>query len=236
MYHSRKLSFACVFPLVFILFITPVFAIGNTTMMIVDYDDIGSPRLAMDELLERASELNEVINIYTSAQYPHYLCIYTLTARAHDVVRVEVLDERVELVNILLAPLNYGITEMYRIHTINRLRVLEVFKGESEAGDIIEIKQYGGKLGYINVVNPDMAPIVVGDDIVVFIGNPGIYFGIYNLPSSLLSPFQAAYRFTPLVENARMRNVNVELESVFEGNNLTLTLEDLAQISEKNQN
>ncbi|MCL2400953.1 MAG: hypothetical protein FWC91_14585 [Defluviitaleaceae bacterium] len=190
----------------------------------------------MDALISMAHELEEVVYVDIHADYPAYPTLEDLASRARDIVRVEVLDERVGLVNILLpSPYNYEGQTSYEIQTIHRLRVLEVFKGDTEPGDIIEVRQEGGQYGNIIVTNSRKIPFSEGDDVVLFLANRAIDFDIH-IPSVLLSPFQAAYNFTPSNTDARLRNANDELESIFPYNDLILTLNDLARISENHLN
>ncbi|MCL2400996.1 MAG: hypothetical protein FWC91_14800 [Defluviitaleaceae bacterium] len=188
----------------------------------------------MEHLISIAHELEEVVYVYISADYPVYSSLEDLTLLAMDIVRVEVLDERVEVINVLLpSPYNYEGQTSYDILTIHRLRVLEVFKGDTKPGDIIEIMQEGGKYGNVHVIHPYRILFAEGDDVVLFLANRAIDFDIH-IPSVLLSPFQAAYNFTPSSTDARLRNASDELESIFPYNDLILTLNDLARISESN--
>ena len=190
----------------------------------------------MEELLSRAHDLEDVVYIYIHADYPIYTDLNDLASRAEDIVKVEVLDERVGLINVLLpSPYDTEIQEMYEIHTIHRLRVLEVFKGDTEIGEIIEVRQSGGQYGNINLIHPYRIPLVSGDEVIVFLANPGLRFGIQK-PSLLLNPFQSVYRLAPLNEDSRLRSESEELESVADTRfNLTLTLDDLARITEAAQ-
>ncbi|MCL2400995.1 MAG: hypothetical protein FWC91_14795, partial [Defluviitaleaceae bacterium] len=181
----------------------------------------------MDNLLSMAHELEEAVYVYISADYPVYSSLEDLTLCALDIVRVEVLDERVGLVNILLPTPGIPETQTsYEVYTIHRLRVLEVFKGDTEPGDIIEIRQAGGQYGNVHVVHPYRIHFAEGDDVVLFLANPGLRFDIHK-PSLLVNPFQAAYFSNSSSEDTRMRNFDSELESVADTRfNLTLTLND----------
>jgi len=182
--------------------------------------------------------IDEPVIIFFMADYPHYNSIEHLASHATEVVRVEVLDERIEMINSWSSPTNEledtggGTTETYDMFTVYRIKVLEVFQGDVSIGDILEVRQMGGQSDDLIVINLDRTPLVVGDDLVLFI----LSFDIEDLPSVLLNPRQSAYRFTPTNEDARVRNVNDTLESLYAENDLVLTLSDLALIVESNNN
>ena len=188
---------------------------------------------SIDDLILRAEKLGEVITIHTSADFPHYASIDDLALRATDIVKVEALDERVEMINTWLPPQNEledaggGFREAYEVFTVHRFKILEVFQGYKEVGDILDVKQMGGQLGSINLINHDKVMFNTYDDLILFLES----YDVENMPASLLNPFQSAYRFTPTNADARMRNVNDELQSISSQNDLILTLDDLARIS-----
>jgi len=169
-----------------------------------------------------------------SGDFPHYTNIEHLASNASEVVRVEVLSERVEAINIWLPPQNEFedtgevLREAYFIYTIHQLRILEVFKGDVNVGDILEVKQIGGQLDGLTVINDDKISFGAGDDLVLFLQS------FDDVPASLLNPDQSAYRFTISNEDARNRNIDDALESLSMQNNLTLTLNDLASILASN--
>ena len=81
-----------------------------------------------------------------SASYPHYDSIDHLSEHATDIVRVEVLDERVQRLNTWLEAPPAGI-DPYEIYTVYRIRVVEAFQGNVSPGDIMEVRQMGGQHG-----------------------------------------------------------------------------------------
>jgi len=179
--------------------------------------------------------------VFIMADFPHYDSIGSLTTRATDVVRAEILDERVEKINIIseaTAPLTYyedpggDISEAYFLYTIYRIRVLEVFKGNSVVDNIMEVKQIGGQIDDLNFINHDKVPFEVNDDLILFL----VSYETENMPASLVNPIQSAYRFTLENIDARTGNINAELESVNIQNDLILTLADLISLSESNFN
>ncbi|MCL2576492.1 MAG: hypothetical protein FWE27_00370 [Defluviitaleaceae bacterium] len=176
----------------------------------------------------------EAETMIVMADFPHYNIIEHLATNATEIVRVEVIDERAEKINIWMSPANeledadFGTFDAYRIFTVNRIRVLEVFQGDVNVGDVLEVKQIGGRMNDSVVINHDSVPLVVGDDLVLFLQS----YDIEGMPACLLNPTQSAYRFN---ENAAIRDDNTELESLNPQNDLTLTLNDLAQISRNNE-
>ena len=188
---------------------------------------------SIDDLILRAEKLGEVITIHTSADFPHYDSIDDLALRATDVVRVEILDERVEMINTWLPPQNEledaggGFREAYEVFTVHRFKILEVFQGHKEVGDILDVKQMGGKLGSVNLINHDKVIFDTYDDLILFLES----YDVENMPASLLNPSQSAYRFTSANADARKKNTNDRLQSVNAENDLILTLDDLVRIS-----
>jgi len=116
---------------------------------------------------------NGLVSIFSSGDFEVYRCIDSMTSRATDIVRGEIIDVRVGELNTLLPP-RTGPDEwylerrhdFYEIHTIHRIRVVEVFMGDAQAGDIMEIAQLGGRMGLINSVNDGRLEFVIGDDLV----------------------------------------------------------------------
>ena len=140
-----------------------------------------------------------------------------------DVVRVEVLDERVEW------------EEMP--YTVYRIQVLEVFQGESgvEVGDVLEIAQMGGEIDRVRLENDSFLPLAPGDDLVLFLSrSPGQ--GPYR--RGILG-FQSVFRFPP-VDGMRAFRSDEDLETVYEFPEhiayfaLSLTLDDLADMQIQN--
>ena len=200
--------------------------------------------------ISNLNQENEVI--FISGDYPMYDSIVSLSEMATDVIRGQVVDKRVAYVNTSLPPdvflaevsefltteevveyfgenLEYVDFEPnYEMVAIYQIRVLEVFQGYYQVGEIIEIKTPGGDLGYVTVIAEDYISFEEGDDLVFFIQS----WREAGLPGVLLNPFQSAYYFPIEYSDARARNLNHEMDSVHPENSLTLTLEDLAQIYE----
>ena len=171
----------------------------------------------------------EVETMWVMADYPHYESIAHLASYATDVIRVEILDERAEWLNTWLEAPPPEI-DPYNLYTVYRIKVLEVFQGDAAAGDILEVRQLGGQKDGLRVINKDEVPLVVGDDLVLFLRASYIE----NFPSVLLNPYQSAYRFPVANEDIMTIRANETLESVHLENDLTLTVEDLVQILANN--
>lgn len=193
---------------------------------------------AQDSSIEYIEEIvfNEYQNdyirtIYVNALLPHYPSIDAMVTGATDIVRAEVLDKRVRQINTMVSADPTDIDDRSLIYTVYRIKVLEVFGGDLESGDILDVGELGGQLGNINLVNEERLGLNIGYDLVLFLD----YLRIENLPAWPLNHTQAAYRFTPAIETARRtRSFNIELESFDDRNDLTLTLSELIAIQLEN--
>jgi hypothetical protein len=152
---------------------------------------------------------------------------------ATDVVRGIVVSERIDMIS-------YGARigsdgrpfNVYEIATVKDILIKEVFQGNREVGDVIEVAQFGGTLGSVTLISADFVNLAENEDLVFFLFQPT---RLPNQPALLVQPAQAVYRFTPATDAARANNFNAELESVDPWNNLRLTLDDLMQIQEANR-
>ena len=159
-----------------------------------------------------------------SGSFPFYNNIAELSAASTYVVRAEILDERVEEVNVSL-PQD---SPMYQIVTIYRFSVLEVFQGDAVAGEVMEVRRLGGELNG-QVVHSHHQVLTVGDELLLFMYR----FEEWDLPPVLLNPLQAAYQLSSdRTEGAD--DLNSELESLNPDNPITLTLGDLLELQYEN--
>jgi len=218
-----------------ILNVVSLLLLASSCGMVVQYDPHQQYDIHQNQLtsyirgISSYEQQNDDIEIvYIGALAPHYPSVSLMVYVATDIIRVKVLDERVLRINTIVGADPTDIDDRSFIYTVYRVEILEVFSGELEPGDILDVGELGGQYGNIYYMNRDRAGLEIGDDLVLFIR----YSRIENMPAWLLSPIQAVYRFTPVNENAIQRNINDELESLSEYNDLTLTLEDLQRISE----
>jgi len=118
--------------------------------------------------------------------------------------------------------------------TISRVRVLEVFQGDHNVGDIIEIMQSGGEYGNERWVVEDALEIEVGVELVLFLFS----WEFAGFPYSLISHMQGAYHVPEEIEVegvlVDIGDWEIELEGLSEFDPITLTIEDLIEISEEN--
>jgi hypothetical protein len=171
--------------------------------------------------------------------------IEELSAFATEVIKAEVLDSRVERINTLLSDFDFDdeIAEQFiMLHTVHRLRVLEVFDGGLEVGDIVEVMQKGGRLGNHELIYNRQLPLESGDSLIFFLRSFEAQ-GFGHLPMALEAGSQAVYRIAPQnetneleesIEDAFRANPSVSeivLLSLDLSNNLTLTVGDLMQIA-----
>jgi len=143
---------------------------------------------------------------------PSFNNIEELVSRWYpDVVRVEVLGRGEQWFDPWPnAP------HMARYYPVDRLLVLEVFRGRSTPGEIIELRHSDGP-------RPRR-----GEDLVLF-------FRTFedNRPALLFYP-EGLYRFPNSSENTWTLDPEVRLRSVSRRNHLTLTIGDLREIAERN--
>jgi len=111
-----------------------------------------------DDTISNTSD-NEIRTTHLSGSSRAYEYIDELASRATYIVRVEVLDERVEQIDYAIPP-----SSSYGIFTVNRLRVLDVFKGDTEIGNIMQVRQFGGQLGDEKVIYSGQISLPIGDD------------------------------------------------------------------------
>lgn len=200
------------------------------------HDDINTDYVlstgTIDDLIARAKELGEEITISVSADWSYYFDVNELVYWSTDIIRAEILSERVGYVNTSANPEQ----RRYTINTVHELRVIDVIKGDREAGDIVEVMQGGGQVGYVTINHRDRVQLNIGDDLVFFLRDPNIE----GMPTVLLNPNQSIYRF-PSADNeiARAMGLDYELESIMPNDNWLprsweLTLEDLAEVTEAN--
>ena len=206
------------------------------------------------------SEDNESGLMGMEINYLVYRSISEIAEVATNVIRGEVLDERVELRNtalsreIMIEEFGGDLSEEemfrlfpdylgeelgwltpesephYEIVTIHRIKILEVFQGNYQVGDVVEVMQSGGIYENTAVSNSDLITFEPGEDLVFFIHS----WSHIGRPTVLLNPFQSVYRFPTLDENAGSLDLDVELENVYGDvhfNNLTITLNDLLQLA-----
>ena len=167
--------------------------------------------------LNLSSDIDEVPVVIV--QYPQYGSITGLSATATDIIGAEVMDRRVERLNMWISEPPAEV-DPYSLFTVYRIKITEAFQGDAIPGDIIEIKKLGGQLGNEALINNSYIPLTIGDNLVMFLS--GSY--TEGLPHSLLNPYETIYRFLD----------DGTFESLHPQNNLSLTAGDLDEIAEGN--
>ena len=168
-----------------------------------------------------------------------------LIERATDIVRVEFLDERVELIDPAIPHASDALFDCpperehvprYFVFTVNHAKVTEVFKGSAQVGDIIEINQMGGQLESEKLVCRDLVVFERSDDFVVFLRSWGAAGHERENAYSLLGPLQSIYRLPSHDGGISAFSFNEELESINDDESfrLPLTMGDLLQVAEAN--
>jgi len=176
---------------------------------------------------------NNETRVFMRANWPGYASIDALASAAtRYIVKVRVIDEREELINHSLELS----MPSYSINTIHRLKVLEVFQGNTQTGDIIEVAQMG-KQGF---TSHDFVPLIVDDVLIMFLGgvNPEEYKDFPDAKFAVITnPTQGIYRIPSTSGGVSIlaQNDDIVLESVNPDNNLVLTMGDLSRIAQANQ-
>ena len=171
--------------------------------------------------------------------------INQMNAQTTDVVRAVVSSSRTEPINTLLAiPCNDDDLErFYMIHTIHEIIVIEVFKGNSLVGDVLEIMQIGGLYNNRELVYPFQIAMNYEDEFIFFL-QCFDEFGFGHLPMTIVGSYQGVFYSLPArvartnevfesIIEAYSKNLllpNESLESVSSEVDLTLTIRDLVQI------
>ena len=185
---------------------------------------------------------------FTMADYIQFTSIDDLLSMTTHVVMVEVLDARAELMNTWLPCEILGDAdnpqELYEVFTVTTLRILEVFQGTHEPGNIIEVWQLGGTLGNKQLVNLDMTPLPVGDELILFLEDNSLDTA---WSTALVNHSQSAYRLSPSIIRNELStnhhsilqaydmgklNASERLESLNDSNALTLTISDLIRLAD----
>ena len=168
--------------------------------------------------------------------------VAALTGRRSIVVfHGEVLDERPEWFSqgVRLDDPPPGTTaeqirEWYHnIFTVYRVRVIDVFQGDMQPGDIVEVMQEGGERGGFRFISWDEIPISVGEDLIFFARFSSSF---PDLPGVFINPYQTVYHFAGFDGRARFeQTMSTELESVYDSHrNIPVTLGDLLTLKFNN--
>jgi len=142
---------------------------------------------------------------------PPFDSVEELASSATDIVRVRVLNERVGGIHFRLDALPPGF-DFHDLYFVHQLSVQEVFQGDVQPGDVIELAQWMRDYPHRFARN---------DEVVLFLREPGSGRGIHY---SLLCFAQSVYRYPPSDDGV--------LEGLAPW--LRLTREELRQISEGN--
>ena len=174
-----------------------------------------------------------------------------LTNRATDIIRGEVLEQRVEWQNLTLPrevverllaeeQLTEGEIETLTLAieeelvTVSRIRILEVFQGNYNVGDVIEIMQLGGTDVAEDWIIEDALTLEVSSEFVLFL----VSWEMIDQPYSMINHVQGAYQIPiELEEGDYLANLDdwyVELKNVNELDPVIMTVEDLIKIALEN--
>lgn len=198
--------------------------------------------------------------VETMGDYIRYEYLDELVSDSTAILRVEILDIQIDVIDTVL-PRDYVIDRIeeyysseeiyyffggclewlnfdpqYEIATIYTAVVLEVFQGHYYTGEKVVIRQTGGRLGNLEFENDDFLHFSIGDDVILFMQS----WSHLGLPNVLMNPSQSAY-YTPAIYERALADIKgaeayIKLESVSYGNNISVTIENLVEIYERNQN
>ena len=169
--------------------------------------------------------IEEVYDLFSLGIEP-FTSIESLQASSSDIIRAEIVARVSNSIDF-----DGDSEHLYVSYIAYQARILEVFQGTSEIGEIIEIirytlmRLYGSGMLMVEQ-RASSIPLEVGDDLVLFL--PTIYDNSERPDIS----FQSVYYYTPKYD--RIDPANWIFENVSKHNNLVLTQEDLINISNSN--
>ena len=175
----------------------------------MDTDMLNTPE-PLSEIIEEICE-SEIIESIFRASWAGFGDMNQILMVATDIFRGEVLDERMEWVNTVTQEQDLPEWfDPYRVMTLYHVRVIEVFHGDTQPGDIVVVAQEGGQVGNVRVVNSDKVPIAIGDELVFAVG----WTRREGSVAHFLNPWQSVYNVASLAEGARAMGFDEELEPV----------------------
>ena len=188
----------------------------------------------VEELVDSATDIfrGEVLSVRTE---------YRNVALPLEAILDSIEEELTDEVLMMWFPNYFGggiemivIEPQYEVVTIHSVAVLEVFQGDYQPGDVVDVMQAGGTYGNMVVQNFDFVTLDISADLVFFVRSRS-YIG---RPAVLLNPYQSVYHMPIQIENvleATAYELEIDLESAFDHNsisNFDITIEDLIDIYE----
>ena len=204
---------------------------------------------------------NEVQETFISFDVVVYEYVEEMADMATNIIRGEILDQHVEWLDINLSieetyqmleerglsekeieaeiysVRSDGTTDMLDLElvTISRVRVLEIFKGSHNVGDIIYVMQTGGEHGSARWTVEGAMTLEAKSEFVLFL----VSWEFAGLPYSLISNMQGAY-YTPYAldydgQLLEFNYIEAELGAVSEIDPITISIGDLINIAEKDE-
>ncbi|MCG7376709.1 hypothetical protein MH215_06865 [Paenibacillus sp. ACRSA] len=195
---------------------------------------------------QTASTPQAPITVIASEDFPNYSSINDLSDRADTIIKGNVIQTRVEVLNDRVqAPeadqenaqkvtLEAGNEELAfdKIYTIHTIQVAESYKGAFVAGDTLEVKQLGGQLNNTEIINDDHVSLIPTKDYVLFLET------YEDTPASLLNSIQSLYVIKPASKSSQsteQQTTSPVIVSANPENDLTLSLDQLNQIQSEEQ-
>lgn len=224
----------------------------SATDLIEADDDHFLPAWIRELFSEEELMSGDMLTSHTSVDESEYHSLDDLIefGLVNIVVKAEVLDERVEWLDYTI-PFSeeqsiyfFGEVREHEprpeLFTVHRLRVLDVFKGDVEVGDVVEVAQRGGQIENFISYAIYLRPLSVGDILVFFLRDPNLDPARENfpvtLPLNLVNSLQGIYRLPAPSDGIVAFSADETLEGVPDqlAPSLTLTLDDLANMQREN--
>ena len=169
--------------------------------------------LGVYALFNQEEEL--IISTLSSPDWPIPQSVDELVANSTDIFRAEILPDKWYEEGV------HG-----SIFTLNSAKVTEVFKGNTQAGEIVNIARRGGRRGNVMFVMPGSITLEPGKDLVLFLMlMPQHVFDRENV----FLQFQSVYHFP--TSSGKIGSLNEELELEGGSRLITLTVGDLKRIA-----
>ena len=109
----------------------------------------------------------EIVSIHVD--WPGYDNIEMLANSSTEVVRVEILNRRVEWIDMFAGIDSPPDMCTYELSTQSQVRILEVFRGDVQVGDILDVVQLGGELRGHRWICDGHIELTVGEEFILFL-------------------------------------------------------------------
>jgi len=201
------------------------------------------------ELTSESDNLEEINEVVISIDGALHESVEDLAEEASHIIRGEVLEQRAEWLNLAIPRevIERMLVDDYltedemeaatlarepELVTISRIQVLEVFQGDHQVGDIIEVMQLGGEYGNDRWIVENAIELEVGLESILFLNE----WEIIDQPFSLINYAQGAYA-SLFGRNERLKDFvdgTFSLETISETDPILVRVGDLIRIAAEN--